>query len=120
MKKIGIFLTALLLSTGAMAKPVKNFDQAVDLVMKSVEKNKLTSLKQSCLSFMPSDETEVYYYVDVRERHNEECGGDPETSPRIMSYQVHKKNGKLCTDSIEWAERLKADDPYDFECRLIK
>lgn len=35
----------------AMAKPVKNFDQAMDMVIKSVRKNKLTNLDIECLMF---------------------------------------------------------------------
>lgn len=122
MKKLTLFLalTALGLSVGVMAKPVKSFDQAIDLVMKSVEKNKLTSLKKECLMFVESEQTDVYYYVDVREVHNETCGGDPETAPRLMSYEVQRKTGQLCTDSATWAQRLNADDPYDFKCRKIK
>ena len=50
MNKLTVFLAALGLSVGVMAKPVKSFDQAIDLVMKSVEKNKLTSLKKECLT----------------------------------------------------------------------
>lgn len=93
MKKLTLFLAALGLSVGVMAKPVKSFDQAIDLVMKSVEKNKLTSLKKECLMFVESEQTDVYYYVDVREVHNETCGGDPETAPRLFTYSVNKAKG---------------------------
>lgn len=117
-------LTALLLSLLAcsfvMAKPVKNIDQAVSMVIKSVEKNHLTPLKLECLIFMESGETPQVYMVDVRENHNEKCGGDPETAPRLMSYEINKQTGKMCTDSVRWAERLNAQDPYDFQCRAIK
>lgn len=119
MKKL---LTALCLGlwVGSVgAKPVNNFEQAVDLVAKSVMKNKLTSLKLDCLMFM-ENETSNYYEIDIRENHNPKCGGDPETAPRLMSYQVNKKNGRLCTDSIVWAKKLQAEDPYDFRCRPIK
>lgn len=120
MKKFGVFITAILLSVGAAAKPVKTFDKAEDLVIKSVQKNHLLPVSLECVSFLSIGEDKQYFYIDIRENHNERCGGDPHTSPRLMTYQVHKKTGNLCTDSVEWAERLKADDPYNFECRAIR
>lgn len=120
MKKFGVFIIAILLSAGAVANSVKTFNKAVDLVIESVEKNKLTSLETNCLMFVEGEKSSVYYYVDVLEKHNDECGGDPNTSLRLMTYQVHKKTGRLCTDSVKWAEKLKAADPYNFECRTIK
>lgn len=104
----------------AVAKPVKNVDQAMDLVVKSVEKNRLLDIPKECVFLMENGSTEAYWGIDVRENHNEKCGGDPNTAPRLMSYEVNKQTGKLCTDSIKWAEKLQAKDPYDFECRSIK
>ncbi|QLB20062.1 hypothetical protein A6B43_00175 [Vespertiliibacter pulmonis] len=104
----------------AMSKPIKTFDQAIEKVMQSVVKNKLTYLPLSCLSFIASDENAQSYSVDVLEKHNAKCGGDPTVAPRLMSYEVNKKAGTLCTDSIEWAKHLNATDPYDFSCRAIK
>lgn len=120
MKKFVLLFFGLLIFSVGWAKPVKTFEQAVDKVIISVKKNQLTTLERECLLFVESDETETYYAVDVRENHNEKCGGDPETAPRLMSYEVKKKSGKLCTDSIRWAEQLNVDDPYDFRCRPIK
>lgn len=119
MKRILTLLCLSLITTTAIAKPVKNIDQAIDLVEKSIVKNKLTTLKPECLLYSYGG-NDIYYEIDVRENHNEICGGDPQTAPRLMTYQVHKKTAKLCTDSIAWAEKLKAEDPYDFECRPIK
>lgn len=104
----------------AMSKPMKTFDQAIEKVMQSVVKNKLTTLPLSCLSFIESDENAQSYSVDVLEKHNAKCGGDLDVAPRLMSYEVNKKTGQLCTDSIEWAKRSNAADPYDFSCRPIK
>ncbi|MDO4696166.1 MAG: hypothetical protein Q4A49_01315 [Neisseria sp.] len=121
MKKIlTVLLVSLPTSSFVIAKPVKTIEQAVSMVTKSVEKNNLTPLKSACLMFMKSGETKHTYMIDVRENHNEQCGGDPETAPRLMSYEVNRQTGKMCTDSVRWAERLKAQDPYDFQCRPIK
>ncbi|OOF53114.1 hypothetical protein [Rodentibacter genomosp. 2] len=100
MKRI---LTALLFSllgcSLAVAKPVKNIDQAIDLVEKSIIKNKLTMLKTECLSFSYGG-NDIYYEIEVRENHNEICGGDPETSPKLFTYTVNKNTGRLKTDAI--------------------
>lgn len=121
MKRLLIGLCACLITNIAMAKPVKNIERAIDLVEKSIIKNKLTTLKRECLSFDDNvDNHDAYYEIDVREIHNEQCGGDPEISPRLFSYKVYKQTGKLCTDSYEWAIKLNAEDPTDFSCRPIK
>ena len=119
MKKLLIALLALTANV-ANAEQVKTFDQAVEKVVKSAKKNNLLHLPIQCVSFYKYEETETTFDIDVREKHNEKCGGDPETAPRLFSYQVNKRNGKLCTDSMEWAHRLNAEDPTDFQCRPIK
>ncbi len=35
------------------------------------------------------------FYVDVRELHNNICGGDPQTAPRVISITLDKKSGKI-------------------------
>lgn len=111
MKKLGVFITAILLSVGVAAKPVKTFDKAVDLVIKSVEKNKLTSLETNCLMFVEGEKSSVYYYVDVLEKHNDECGGDPQTAPRLFTYAVNKSKGSLKTDAI-YQEQWHGKDEF--------
>lgn len=131
-EKVGIFATNLIeeydesndkwrrdFKLGDELDVVANADRAIGFVIASVKKNKLLSLPLDCVSFVESGEDNAYFHIDIREKHNEKCGGDPQSSPRIMSYQVHKSTGKLCTDSPEWAEKLKAADPYNFECRPI-
>lgn len=122
MKKIMLAVCGGLMASAAIAKPVKNVEQAVDLVKKSIVKNKLIDSKLECLWFDydETDNNNAYYEIDIREHHTEQCGGDPETAPRLFSYKVDKKTGKLCTDSYVWAERLRAEDPTDFSCRAIK
>lgn len=123
MRKGATTITLLALTAGvANAEQVKTFDQAVEKVIKSVKKNKLLNLPIECVSFYESEEAKTTFYIDVREKHNKKCGGDPETAPRLFSYQVNKRNGKLCTDSMEWANRLNARDPTDFlfQCIPIK
>ena len=59
------------------------------------------------------DETEEDFQVDVRS-NNEKCGGDPGVEPRMFSYTVNKKNGKLKTDSFEYAKKKGIDWEGDY------
>lgn len=114
-----LLLFGLLACSAAMAKPVKTADQAMDLVMKSVEKNWLLDIPKACVFLVENGSTDLYWGIDVRENHTESCGGDPDTAPRLMSYQVNKHTGKLCTDSIKWADKLGIADPYAFACNPV-
>lgn len=118
MKKCIVILSGLFASM-VWAKPITSFDQAVNKVETSVQKHGLTSLDIACLMFSEDEETDTFYRVEVREKHNQKCGGDPMFAPRLFSYQVQKQDGSLCTDSIIYAERLNAEDPTDFSCRKI-
>ena len=50
--------------------------------------------------------------VDVREKHNEQCGGDPTTAPRLFSYEIDRRSGKMKTDAAapnsEWTGEYRA------------
>ncbi|MCW9710014.1 hypothetical protein L5B71_03800 [Avibacterium sp. 21-586] len=103
------FFTALIISialaNAALATPVTNIDQAVELVQQSVVKNQLSSLRLECIMFVEA-QTEFNapdYQIDVRENHNAQCRGDPDTAPRLFSYLVNKATGRLQTDAI-WRE----------------
>ncbi|MFZ7198475.1 hypothetical protein [Avibacterium avium] len=115
-------IASIVLANSALATPVTNIEQAVELVQASVVKNKLSPLRLECITFVEAqtESNAPDYQIDVRENHNAQCGGDPQTAPRIMTYQVDKKTGRLCTDSLVYAERLNVDDPYNFVCRPIK
>ena len=48
------------------------------------------------------------YTVDVHEKHDARCGGDPHTAPRLFGYEVDKASG-----------RMQIDDPVSGETRPI-
>lgn len=80
-------------------KPVKSEEAAISLVEKAVQVYKLTPLAIECLSIeMFSQSADSGYLVDVREKHTQQCGGDPMVSPRLFSIQVHP-NGHLTSDA---------------------
>lgn len=99
MDKIKVVLAvSAFLSLFAAAQGIKTAGQAVGKVVKSVEKHKLTTLKTECLMFV-DEEAETSYLIDVREKHDEKCGGDPETAPRLFSYEIDKRSGRMKTDA---------------------
>lgn len=62
------------------------------------KKHKLTSLLIECLSFEEEDVVNGKKRIDVREVHNEKCGGDPNVAPRVFSFQVDMATGEFKTD----------------------
>ena len=107
--KPALLLTALLplLSLSAQAEPISNKDQAVARVSASVARHRLTSLKPECLLFITTESTNSYT-VDVHEKHDARCGGDPHTAPRLFGYEVDKASG-----------HMQIDDPVSGETRPI-
>ena len=99
--KPALLLTALLplLALSAQAEPIS--------VSASVARHRLTSLKPECLLFITT-ETANNYTVDVHEKHDARCGGDPHTAPRLFGYEVDKASG-----------RMQIDDPMSGETRPI-
>jgi hypothetical protein len=60
----------------------------------------LTSISIDCLSFILLEGVhEGNVVVNVRELHNEICGGDKNTSPRLFSIGFSEKDGKVYTDA---------------------
>ena len=95
----------------AHAQSVRSEKQAIQRVSESVARNRLTSLKPECLMFM-AEKTRTGYIVDVREKHDAQCGGDPATAPRLFSYEVDRRSGKMKTDAAapngEWTGEYRA------------
>ena len=82
---------------------------------KSIIKHDLVDV--NCIMTLDSGQDENYYYFYIRS-DNEKCGGDSGVAPRLFSYQVNKKTGKLKTDSMQWAEKI-GKDPLTMEFHAI-
>ena len=91
----------------------KDCYQAVFQVIQSVERHKLTTLKPECLMFM-AEKTKQGYTVDVSEKYDVQCGGGPATAPRLFSYEIDRRSGKMKTDAAapngEWTGEYRAID----------
>jgi hypothetical protein len=63
-----------------------------------MREKKLTPVPDQCLRFVVDTGAETFS-IEMRERNDEQCGGDPKTSPRLFSFVVDKKTGSLQTDA---------------------
>lgn len=115
MKAMHVWMAALLTaaSFSARAEGVHSKEQAIRRVSESVARNQLASQKPECLMFM-AEKTRTGYRVDVREKHDAQCGGDPATAPRLFSYEIDRRSGKMKTDAAapngEWTGEYRAID----------
>lgn len=75
-------------------------DRTVLAVSRAIRRHQLTSLPDDCISYQFRDEPkDPYYTVEVRENHQlAKCGGDPQTSPRLLTMRVMKETGALLCD----------------------
>ena len=106
-KKIGVLFFSLICAGLVNAAPVKSENEAVKLVIKSVIKHNFYGVKNEndlkCFRFY-IDETAEEFEIDVRS-NNMKCGGDPNVEPRLFSYTVNKRTGKLSYANslgLEW------------------
>ena len=116
MKLKSIYCLAVLSAVAVLpahAKNVRSEEQAIRRVSESVARNQLTSLKPECLMFM-AEKTKQGYTVDVSEKYDVQCGGGPATAPRLFSYEIDRRSGKMKTDAAapngEWTGEYRAID----------
>lgn len=69
-----------------------------------IRKHQLTSLQDACLDYLVDDSDGATVAVDVHEKHDAKCGGDPETSPRLFSFKLDRASGQLTTDALDLAD----------------
>src|SRR3989344_4001185 len=67
-------------------------------IHETIETFKLSSRKRECLLISVWGNDTRMLTVEVRENHTPECGGDPETSPRLFALEIHKNTGKAYSD----------------------
>ena len=108
-RKIETFILLLLCASFLSAAPVKSEEEALKSIIKHNIGGKLGT---KCMKFY-IDETAEDFQVDVRS-DNEKCGGDSRVEPRMFSYTVNKKTGKLKTDSFEYAKEKGIDWEGDY------
>jgi hypothetical protein len=87
------------LASSREAAHVINESDAIRLAAAAIQENKLAAAPAQCMSFNVDRSDAEVYNVIVRERHDEQCGGDPETAPRLFTFIIGRQSGKMLTDA---------------------
>lgn len=87
----------VLVSESAFSGQVKTEGEAIRLATNAIHKFNLTPLRDEC-GAIAVIERSAYFEIVVHERHTPQCGGTPETAPRLFSVRVRKKDGRLTSD----------------------
>jgi hypothetical protein len=88
-------------STSATSTEASAEDQTVTAVSEAIRKHHLVNSADQCLAYQFDAQASADdFVVEVRENHrHSECGGDPQTSPRLFTVRVSKTTGDILTDA---------------------
>jgi hypothetical protein len=95
-------LLVVLPCSNALAGNRLTEEQALDVLMTRVQKDKLydSRFATNCLSFLVEGKTKDYIDIAVREKHGGKCQGDPDTSPVVDRFRVHRSTRRIkCYES---------------------
>ncbi len=111
----GMFCLMLCLSASAIEPcplppaKIKTASDAVARTIKAIDIYKIGKLKPECMALV-TNRQKTGYLVDIRELHNDTCGGDPITEPRAFSVDV-AWNGAMKSDAYDHANYLPLTCP---------
>ena len=93
-------ITAVLLSSvvsQAARSHSLNEDAALDLLARTLKHDHVYAKRISlgCITYDTEETTDAYFQFALREKHDAKCGGDPEISPVVARYRVHRRSGKI-------------------------
>lgn len=99
----GLFLFAAgcsPISTAEKQRSAPEPDALIARAEKAVREYNLSEVKPACMKFIAATEPfQRFPTVDVHEVHNQECGGDAATSPRIFSVAFDDNTGAVWSDA---------------------
>lgn len=90
--------------SASVAPAADSDDAVIRQVSAAIHKHQLTTLKDACLDYMIDDSDGATVDIDVHEKHDAACGGDPDTSPRLFSFKLDRASGQLTTDALDLAD----------------
>ncbi len=72
-------------------------DAVVDRLAARIRRQKLYAdwAKPGCLDYVVERCTAAVVEVSLHEKHDERCGGDPLTAPRVDSFRVHRVGERI-------------------------
>ena len=74
-----------------------NEDAALNLLLRTLKRDNVYAKRISldCVTFETEETAKEYFQFVLRESHTEKCGGDPDVSPVVDRYRVHRASGKI-------------------------
>ncbi len=104
-----ILISPVVDQAGSQSRPL-NEDAALDLLQRTLKRDRVYAKRISwnCISYGTEETTKAYFEFVLREIHNSNCGGDPETSPAIDRYRVYRDSGKI----TQWEPTEDKWQPY--------
>ena len=93
---IAVILISVALAEGARSRPLDE-DAALALLERTLKHDHVYEKRISlgCITYDTEETTDSYFQFALREKHDAKCGGDPETSPVVKRYRVHRRSGKI-------------------------
>ena len=91
-----ILISPFVARAGSRSHPLSE-DAALDLLQHTVKRDGVYEKRISlgCITYDTEETTDSYFQFALREKHDAKCGGDPETSPVVKRYRVHRRSGKI-------------------------
>ena len=91
-----LVLLSPVVSQAARSHPLDE-DAALGLLVRTLKHDRLYAKRISlgCFTYDTEETTDSYFQFALREKHDAKCGGDPETSPVVKRYRVHRRSGKI-------------------------
>jgi hypothetical protein len=90
--RVNAIAAAALIFTSPFTSPA-----ALELLQRMLKRDRVYEKRISldCISYDTEETTDAYFQFVLREIHNANCGGDPETSPAIDRYRVDRRSGRI-------------------------
>ena len=94
---IGTALVLLSIASQASRSHPLDEDVALGLLVRTLKHDHVYAKRISlgCITYDTEETTDSYFQFALREKHDAKCGGDPETSPVVKRYRVHRRSGKI-------------------------
>lgn len=90
-----------------------DIDKAIDRAIRLIKRHHLTRLDPSCLTYRVEPDERDMVLVEIREKHDERCGGAPETAPRVCTLLLDERRGVALADCITLDLEYRELGPID-------
>lgn len=81
-------------SSGAQTEAV-----AFDIAVAYLKAKARNAASLECMTFILVEDTASQVFrIDIRERHGDNCAGDPAAAPKVMSLLIDRENGCVQED----------------------